>query len=150
MKKIFEDAYFGKVYKTRDGRKAIYVGGYRCVIETDTNHLFRFRSNGMYEGWSTSLDIVSEWQEPIDEEELGELAEEFANKYSIPHTQQSSDLQCGFKAGYINGATDQRKIDIDKACYLVYEQIAALIGYTKSAEDIAYKDFKEAMEEEQC
>ena len=35
-KNIFENAYFGKPYKTRDGRKAIYnyhsIGGYHDII----------------------------------------------------------------------------------------------------------------------
>lgn len=106
MNNIFENAYFGKTYKTRDGRKAIYVGGCRCVIENDTNSLFRFRSNGMSEGWATGVDIVAEWDEEIDERALDKLAElespfcfeeeDFTerNKFYQPAFVK------GFKAGY--------------------------------------------------
>ena len=60
--------------------------------------------------------------------------------------------ECGaddFNDGYRKGVTEQRKIDIDKACDLVYDQIVALIGYTEEAKNIAYKYFRKAMEEGQ-
>ena len=55
-----------------------------------------------------------------------------------------------YAAGAMDASEWQRKHDIEKACDLVYEQIVALIGYTESAKDIAYKDFCKAMEEQLC
>lgn len=81
MKNIFENAYFGKAYKTRDGRKAILVNWsdrmtkvFLYVKERD----MEFYGEEMYEldgttsKGSTPHDIVSEWT--IDEEELDNLA----------------------------------------------------------------------------
>lgn len=101
MDNIFENAYFGKAYKTRDGRKAIYVGGCRCVIENNTNSLFRFRSNGMSEGWATDVDIVSEWQEEIDDKTLNTLADESFYDSGWGDSDNSLDAYIdGFKKGY--------------------------------------------------
>lgn len=74
MSNIFENACFGKVYKTRDGRKAIYIGStYRNdhALHIDKNGS-NF-SNDIYNDngkmvnnkrqADTPYDIVSEWQE---------------------------------------------------------------------------------------
>lgn len=70
MENIFEDAHFGKVYKTRDGRKALYqkddkLGGlYHHWLITEDVH-FACTNTGeqnMKMGHSP-LDIVSEWKD---------------------------------------------------------------------------------------
>lgn len=79
MANIFENAYFGKSYKTRDGRKAIYS---YCIkgksnehyLIVDGNHslLGGYGDNGIINACgyhNSNLDIVSEWQEPINEKE---------------------------------------------------------------------------------
>lgn len=83
MKNIFENAYFGKPYKTRDGRKAIYIkdsqydDGLVCVVYEDIASIHRVMKSGHY--WANSNvetddDIISEWQETINEEELDNYA----------------------------------------------------------------------------
>lgn len=82
-KNIFENACFGKVYKTRDGRKAIFLGVskshqscYEFRIEGyTTNSYFGFDGSYLVNHRESHCDIVSEWQEPIDEVELDRLAE---------------------------------------------------------------------------
>lgn len=117
MKNIFENAYFGKAYKTRDGRKAIYIK--ECFFcSTDvllsyegSSALHRVTENGQY--WATPNsnspdDIVSEWHEEINEEELDNLAEEyFLNTYNKGITDPNLDIinekkyaVADFKAGY--------------------------------------------------
>lgn len=75
---------------------------------------------------------------------IQERTQAFIEKRTIPKQAHQLAAKC-----YINGAIEQRKIDIDKACDLVYDQIVALIGYTEEAKNIAYKYFRKEMEEEQ-
>lgn len=85
MNNIFENAYFGKPYKTRDGRKALYLG----KIKEDTKPLkhilniegrgsikdtSEFLNDGSAFGIDSQFDIVSEWQEEINEVKLDKLA----------------------------------------------------------------------------
>ena len=79
MKNIFENAYFGKTYKTRDGRKAVLItynqrnkqSPYVCAIscyfdESIKSVCHNFYPNGkLHDNIETVHDIVSEWQEPI-------------------------------------------------------------------------------------
>lgn len=76
MNNIFENAYFGKTYKTKDGRKAIYVNAkyspcddrIYLILEGDKS-VTEYRPNG--EGiYVVCQDIVSEWKKEINEEEL--------------------------------------------------------------------------------
>ena len=122
-KNIFENAYFGKAYKTRDGRKAIFFQfdtimddncnaiGHLAYVYTLKDGEYTVAQNGISTSENDIIlhnvntieldeDIVSEWQEPIDEFKLDELAEEHATKYAIPHTSQFVDMTNGYKAGY--------------------------------------------------
>lgn len=101
MKNIFENAYFGKVYKTREGRRAVYLK----FLHNNKHHLYVENTgimdctqDGLYTGMAgrlEDLDIVSEWQEPIDEDKLEELAEEYIDTWS-----ESYSCKLAFKAGY--------------------------------------------------
>ena len=94
MKNIFENAYFGKAYKTRSGQKAIYLfssgcGAY-CITE-EFKHTIRYYSiDGIPYDFEFSRyrgeDIVSEWQEPIDEVKLSEFAWKYTESLDIPCT----------------------------------------------------------------
>lgn len=110
-KNIFENAYFGKPYKTRDGRKAIFKffipnsNMVRVSIMEYTNNEWDY--NLFIDGTSTDKeladihkdwDIISEWQEPIDEEKLNELAEE-----KNPHDICGSNYEVGKYFGFIDG-----------------------------------------------
>lgn len=100
--KMFENAYFGKAYKTRDGRKALYIQydnvmDKHCFLPEDDRFTYCF-DDGMVSESETCVDIISEWQEEVNEEELHMLALEFANNVDILHP--GCAAFCGFKAGY--------------------------------------------------
>lgn len=106
MKNIFENAYFGKPYKTRDGRKAIYLGNSHkkygedeIITILDGNLSFHIvELNGLCKSLCTCpSDIVSEWQEEINEEELDELAWKSLDKEVGG---KISTFIKGFKVGY--------------------------------------------------
>lgn len=107
---IFEGAYFGKAYRTKDNtivkfimqRYAddfiIYIP--KCKYSVETPHIYNlngefYLGNGEY--GHSALDIVSEWQEPTDEEELDRLAHEYVDN-SLPLLDGDA-ISC-FKAGY--------------------------------------------------
>lgn len=80
MENMFENAYFGRSYKTRDGRKTIYLGEseyFELAVSDGDDYYYTLNYNFKgepIEHLSSNDDIVSEWQEEIDEEELDELA----------------------------------------------------------------------------
>ena len=107
MKNLFENAYFGKAYKTRSGQKAIYLFssgcGVYCITE-EFKHTIRYYSiDGIPYDFECSRfrgeDIVSEWQEPIDEVKLSELAWKYTESLDIPCRYEETALE-SFKAGY--------------------------------------------------
>lgn len=88
MENIFKDAYFGKPYKTRGEKKAIYIHHYKDSEGGDMHYLIIDGSVVTYV-WgadgkiapnynNSGLDIVSEWKEEVDDEELDGLAEEYS------------------------------------------------------------------------
>lgn len=107
MNNIFENAYFGKPYKTRDGRKARFVINmgehyghpYRLVIEGADN-FFNYDEYGMMTNIERNYDIVSEWT--IDEEELDRLAKESELVKLVPigHDLERKWAINNFKAGF--------------------------------------------------
>ena len=106
MKNIFENAYFGKPYKTRDCRKAIYLTKYKhgelvnelAIEDSEAGRRFYlYADNGSFYHKPSCEDIVSEWQEEINEEELNSLAEEYVHN-SRPLLDGDA-ISC-FKAGY--------------------------------------------------
>ena len=73
MKNIFENAYFGKAYKTRSGQKAIYLfssgcGAY-CITEEFKNTVRYFHLDGIPYDFENSKyrgeDIISEWEQVV-------------------------------------------------------------------------------------
>ena len=75
MKNIFENAYFGKSYKTREGKRAILIGFSPLVVALDDinnkgGYPYRVFEDGRinddrYPTFETKFDLVSEWQEEI-------------------------------------------------------------------------------------
>lgn len=110
MKNMFENAYFSKPYKTRDNKKAIFSNGclpgeqatVHLLVPTIPPRLMRYAFDGTRRDTDDrSLDIVSEWQEEIDEEELDKRAEKFCDKeYENPTDINKS--QNGLELGYSN------------------------------------------------
>lgn len=126
MNNIFEGAYFGKAYKTRDGRKAIYnyhsSGGYHDIIidEEGVSYHFADHTNGILRlphpseintdvDYSCPIDIVSEWQEEIDEEEL---AKQYAENSLFGSKTKKQIAYCAYLKGY-RKALKKIKIDND-------------------------------------
>lgn len=116
MKKIFENAKFGKTYKTRDGSKAIFIcqrtnskiwdltRPYACIVE-GYGEIWNYSSDGrLYigDGFETENDIISEWKDEIDEEELDKLAEEYCKK-RYGETTKTSVLMYDIDEAYIAG-----------------------------------------------
>lgn len=83
MEDLFKNAKFGDKFKTRDGRKAIYNGRsidrYWLIVEQHPWNLIGFDSCGRHSGLEEDIDIISEWQEPIDEEELDKMATKYSD-----------------------------------------------------------------------
>lgn len=119
-KNIFENTYFGKPYKTRDGRKAIFSrkDGYTFDLETEESYN-PVREDGSFlynkEGYESSCDIISEWQESINEEELDKLAidegtkaiQHFINKEQSKFAFEWADLvKEAYKAGYCKAKSE--------------------------------------------
>ena len=77
---LFENAYFGKPYKTRDGRKALYCykftkNSYALIVEGG-DEFWYVRDDGLVDDWDDSFmdssyytdnDIVSEWTYEVEE-----------------------------------------------------------------------------------
>lgn len=66
MDNIFENAYFGKAYKTRDGGKALfqYKDSCQAHLFTETENIDVYLDGTIdYRFFDPSYDIVSEWQE---------------------------------------------------------------------------------------
>lgn len=126
MNKIFENAYFGKPYKTRDGRKVLYhsynniypdnpyQSHHNLILEkkdgirdtvwiwcNDYGHVEEHvEGEWLYE---TNSDIVSEWKEPINDDELDKMAEAYAEEFELPADVKyacKKDFKAGFKVCY--------------------------------------------------
>lgn len=128
MNNIFENAYFGKSYKTRDGKKALYQrnflskyiepsDGREHYISLHTvmteQYIWQVDDEGKREDlrrMSSNLDIVSEWQEEINAKELEELANRATKKDNEERRYEYRDpvdigirktaFKRGFEAGY--------------------------------------------------
>lgn len=98
MNNIFENAYLGKPYQTRDGRKALFQAVHNSEMDSSKKEYsfftedcaFHVNEEGKmdfqvdddvfaYHECHPELDIIGEWQ--ISEDEINSLAEE---EYSGP------------------------------------------------------------------
>ena len=97
-KNIFENAYFGKAYKTRNGKIVRYCGknSSMYVLEDDGVVIDYFPDGTFLTSGESEFDIVSEWQEEIDEEELDDLA----RKEYPPRTTWDDSERDAYKKGY--------------------------------------------------
>lgn len=156
MNNIFENAYFGKAYKTRDGRKAIYwcFDGHYHKLITDDDCAFQpwCDNSGKDHGWNkdatnSSFDIISEWKEEINEEELNRLAWNYVDSIPIPCRYEATALEA-FKAGYrkvtetiyVESATGQIELICNRLLemqgeYLTLEMINELKAYMANKEN---------------
>lgn len=112
MRNIFKDAYFGKQYKLKNGKKAVYIDKkyYHYLIIEGRSIAFPYNTNGSSHGYD-ELDAVSEWKEPINEEELDKMAIEECDKllkdevftYNGSECVVLSDAEKCWKLGYCQG-----------------------------------------------
>lgn len=118
-KNIFENAYFGKAYKTRDGKKAVLISlsNFSALLsmELDMSGISSVTIPCGLDGkirdkfLSSDQDIVSEWEEDIDEEHLDDLAYDY-NEERQPNywweddctvcVCEASEVRKAFEAGY--------------------------------------------------
>lgn len=103
-KNIFENAKFGDKFRTRDGRMMLYLrqmpdnSDFHEVLDSDIN-IEHFHSNGQYsENYPFPCDIVSEWQESINEEELDRLAMNEIDRMALTNEEITATKL--YKAGY--------------------------------------------------
>lgn len=78
MNNIFENAYFGKAYKTRDGRKAIFHNRklsrllgkevFNLICEKLDREICCFQDGKENPLVESEIDIVSEWEEDTQED----------------------------------------------------------------------------------
>lgn len=108
MKTIFDGAKFGDVFKTRNGKKAIYVihsddrygfvvDGF-CetmpyVLEDNICKIARFDSPYTRTHYSSDMDVVEKWKGDIDEKYLDGLVHQY-------YDWAGSDCMEAFKDGY--------------------------------------------------
>lgn len=112
---MFENAYFGKPYKTRNGRKALYItkSSISVFVYVENSGLSCYNAEGLHRRYAdlddfesqkayTELDIISEWKEEIDEEKLHEISLNEAKKYanSEAHCISYIDFISGYESGY--------------------------------------------------
>ena len=123
--KLFENAYFGKPYKTRGGYKAILLQktfnietgklkgfivatndwrGTYCSYPIDLDGKMQCWSHQRPEDLTVKDDIVEEWKEPVDEENLNRLTvAEYPLDDGIEESHwntQQFKLREAYKAGY--------------------------------------------------
>lgn len=73
MKNIFKNAYFGKIYKTKDGRKTVFYNHHNGMARLRANYvtmilegqesIYRWYYDGTAADHQEHLDIVSEWDD---------------------------------------------------------------------------------------
>lgn len=79
---------------------------------------------------------------------IEERARDYAVHVSIDELNKDgldAESFCGILHGYIKGATEQRKIDIDKACEWLWQNIEQCI-FEDMALDEILQEFRKAME----
>ena len=124
MNNIFENAYFGKSYKTREGKRAILIGFDPLVVALDDinnkgGYYYRVFEDGRinddrYPTFETKFHIVSEWQEeprrgekldksPYDKSDICGEPLKVGDKVSVRHDQLT-------RIGVVLGFTKTRVI----------------------------------------
>lgn len=122
MKNIFKNSYFGKVYKTRNNQKALLLSIYEnnaCLAIEDGTLESHYSLDGTLPFDNTrEYEIISEWNEPIDEEKLNEVFNDYivnervkcGNDKDVCKVISTNNvwLKEGFEAGYCKGWKDKK------------------------------------------
>lgn len=103
MKNLFENAYFGKAYKMRNGNKAIFHRNVNnrtwYLICEEIHDRIPCDADGTCRG-DNCFDIISEWQEEINEEELDKFAYDYCPEERTWATVNGYKERDAFRAGY--------------------------------------------------
>jgi len=104
---IFEGAKFGDRFITRAGCLAIFIShsknGWTCAVQEkiDKSRQICYDIYGKIGNCETMQDIMSKYQEPIDEDNLDKLAKEYAlEELGKEHYPEFGEIKRDFKAGY--------------------------------------------------
>lgn len=119
---IFDGAYLGKQYRTRDGRKAIlisynqrkpmepYVCAVACYLDDSIkSNCYNFNEFGRRRtDLISDSDIVAEWHEEINDEEVDSLAAEwvadngkvYVIEEDVMELTNFDTARAAYKAGY--------------------------------------------------
>lgn len=111
MGNIFENAYFGKPYKTNTEEKAIYLGedlgdfkyrlAYQIISDISNRSIYIILECDEAGCSKTDIDIVSEWKEEIDEEKLDRIADDHNSYIDITYpTEDEVGRRFGFNEGF--------------------------------------------------
>lgn len=114
MKNIFENVSFGDVFKTRDGKKAVFIGiaeevvwskyvfCYVCHIEgLAFGTYYYYNEDGLnFHGVEQDIDIISRWEEPIDDDKLEKIAKQECIDMMDSGKCHADDVFEFYKAGY--------------------------------------------------
>lgn len=111
---IFEGARFGDKFRTRDGRRVLYLGKNgddlfpHCVYVENEAITFWVQDDGSI---SLSLpdrptDIVGKWKEPIDDGKLDRLASSYAIRECL-FENAYEDVCNAYRAGYRKAKGEQ-------------------------------------------
>lgn len=103
-----ENAFFGKPFRTKDGKKALFL---KWTMEIGPHNFYEFAIKHNGDGYDIKQlpdsEIISEWQEAVSNEELDRRAEN-----SIPTNPINNDgrrakwYRDSYKAGYKQGYRD--------------------------------------------
>lgn len=131
---IFENAKFGDKFKTRDDRMAIFVKSEgtnnfhpdveaECILEEfsyviiDKSHPMISKGSKCFSDGTniyddSNEDIISRWEETVDEERLDTLANDFCGKFDFEPTQRNCT-----DSGWEYGHTYTQLVECYKAGY---------------------------------
>lgn len=121
MKNIFENAYFGKPYRTRDGKKAIYIGEnsdnlYFCIVD-NSKVIRNYLNTGeetMFEHMpmDSPYNIIEEWQEEISEDEYENKIKSLIDSCMYWEAYEDAELFAkAFKELFDFAPNDKRTVD---------------------------------------
>lgn len=110
MNNIFENAKFGDCFKTRDGRKALYLAStmdnlHFCIVDDFSLVIRNYLDSGeetMFERMpmDSPYNIIEDWHKEINEKKLEELAWDNAGSLEIGRPITINHVVRAYKAGF--------------------------------------------------
>lgn len=118
MTNIFENAYFGKPYKTRDGEMAMYIRAgvdeygrtYHDLETADYTISARCDGTERFAINESSEDIVGEWNESVTDEYVTDFAQKLYPDNNPITNLIMKEMQNAFIKGYNTAKTQVEKL----------------------------------------